>query len=277
MTGTGPIEAGDGRRIPIPGTANLRDVGGYRAADGSEVLRRRLYRSEAIVDRGGPDSYSFHDAAHAVHYRALDLRTVIDLRAEREAGLAPTAWARATGARLYEFPIAEGGEGADTNYIRMLISGEMDRFDAEDMAGFYIGLLENRAETWGAAYRVLSERDRLPALVHCAAGKDRTGVFIALVLSSLGVPDDLVATDYSLTDRYRPNRIDAYAHRFVAAGRDPEIARALFESPYQAMRSMLDHLSAVYGGPVGYLQDRAGVSAEQIDRLRAALLRRAAD
>ncbi|WP_308127701.1 tyrosine-protein phosphatase [Gordonia paraffinivorans] len=264
----GPAE----RRIPIPGTANLRDVGGYLTTDGSEVARRRLYRAEAIVDPGGPSSYSFYDPEHDAHYRRLELRTVIDLRAEPEIAGAPTAWARATGARLHEFPIAEGGEGADTNYLKMLLTGELERFDAAAMGRFYIDLLEHCADTWGAAYRVLAEVSNLPALVHCAAGKDRTGVFVALVLSSLGVPDDVVAQDYSLTEVYRPDRLQAYADRFVAAGRDPEIGRALFESPYQAMITMLDHLSGSYGGALGYLRSRAGVDGETSERFRRAML-----
>ncbi|MGB6243386.1 tyrosine-protein phosphatase [Gordonia sp. (in: high G+C Gram-positive bacteria)] len=274
MAGTAGRPAGDrtDRRVPIPGTANLRDVGGYLTAGGEMVAHRRLYRSEAIVDRGGPSSYSFYDPTNEVDYRRLALRTVIDLRAAQEVSAAPTAWARACGARLYEFPIAEGGEGADTNYLKMLLTGELDRFDAVAMGRFYIDLLERRADRWGAAYRLLAEAGNLPALVHCAAGKDRTGVFIALVLSSLGVPDDDVTKDYALTDVYRPDRIDAYADRFRAVGRDPEIGRALFESPREAMTTMLDHLKAVYGGAVGYLVSRAGVDAETVTRLRHALL-----
>lgn len=273
MTDAGSADArAEACRIPIPGTENLRDVGGYPTIDGPEVARGRLFRAEALVDPGGPPTYSFYDAELDPHYRGLRVQTVIDLRAVKEAALAPTAWARATGARLVELPIVEGGDGADTNYIRKLLTGELERFDTTDLGRFYIHLLEHRADVWGEAYRVLAEAESLPALVHCAAGKDRTGVFIALVLSSLGVPDDVVALDYSLTDVFRPNRIEAYADRFRAVGRDPESARALFESPRDAMTTMLDHLSTDYGGVHGYLSDRAGVDEATRQQVKGLLL-----
>ncbi len=216
--------------------------------------------------------YAQYDESCRDMYRRLGIRTVGDLRAEREMTRAPSAWADVCGARLVCLPVAEGGEGADTNYIRMLLDGELDRFDADDMAAFYIQLLERRADRLGDAYRILAVDSNLPVLVHCAAGKDRTGVFIALVLSSLGVPDELVVQDYALTEVLRPNRIDAYAERFVAAGRDPEIARVLFESPAIAMASMLRYLREEFGGVRGYLVQHAQVTAEAIGAVGANLL-----
>ncbi|GGL15922.1 protein-tyrosine-phosphatase [Nocardia jinanensis] len=260
------------RRIPIPGTSNLRDVGGYPTVDDRVVASGRLFRSEALVMPGGSGSYAIYDESARAEYQRLGLRTVIDLRAGQETSRAPTAWAQVCGARLVLLPVAEGGEGADTNYIRMLISGELDGFGIEDMARFYTDLLLRRAEQFGAAYRVLAEDRDLPALVHCAAGKDRTGVFTALVLSSLGVPDELVIEDYALTELLRPNRIDAYADRFTAVGRDPEIARVLFESPAAAMASTLRYLQEQYGGARGYLAEMARVPAEVVDAVCSNLL-----
>ena len=261
------------RVLSIPGTSNLRDIGGYPTSDGSEVVRQRVFRSEALVAPGGPASYSFYDRSQDHRYRGLGLRTVIDLRSAVEISRAPTAWAEATGARLCEIPINEGGEGADTNYVGMLLTGELERFDAEALGRFYLDLLERQGQNWGRAYRLLTDPGCLPALVHCAAGKDRTGVFIALLLSSLGVADNLVAEDYALTGILRPNRIDAYADRFLAAGRDPDIARALFESPAEAMLSMLEQLSEHYGGTQGYLRQEAGVTQEDLDAVRRNLVR----
>ncbi|NKY64514.1 tyrosine-protein phosphatase [Gordonia rubripertincta] len=262
------------QRIAVPGTSNLRDVGGYRVADGAVIARRRLYRAEAIVDPGGPSSYSFYDAEHDAHYRSLEVRTVIDLRAEAEFTRAPSAWASATGGTLHQLPIAEGGEGADTNFFQMLLTGELTAFDATDMGRFYVALLEQRADVLGAAYRLLADRSALPVLVHCAAGKDRTGVFVALVLRSLGVAEEVVVQDYALTGVLRPNRVDASADRIVAAGRDPEIARVLFDAPAEAMRFALAHLTERYGDAAHYLTDRAGVSAADLAAVRLNLLER---
>lgn len=259
------------RRVQVPGTSNLRDLGGYRTSADTLVARGRVYRSEALVMPGGRTSYAIYEETAHAQYLGLGLRTVIDLRSVGEMRTAPTAWASVCGADLVEIPIAEGGEGADTNYMRLLVTGEMTRFDIHDMTAFYIRLVENRAEQLGEAIRVVAQSDRLPVLIHCAAGKDRTGVLVALILSALGVPDEQVVDDFALTGILRPNRVDAYAHLFVEAGRDPEIARVLFESPPESMVALLDHLRTEYGSSVGYLTDRAGVDESVITDLRLAL------
>ncbi|WP_067650368.1 tyrosine-protein phosphatase [Nocardia harenae] len=260
------------RRIPIPGTSNLRDAGGYPAHDGRTVATGRLYRAEALVVRGDEALHSIYDESAGARYRDLGVRTVIDLRADLETERAPSAWARACGAELVRLPVAEGGEGADTNYLRMLLDGELAGFGIADMTTFYTDMLLRRAGQLGAAYRILAEPQRLPVLVHCAAGKDRTGVFVALVLSSLGVPGEHVVRDYALTEVLRPNRIDAYAERFAAASRDVEAARALFGSPAAAMEATLRYLDERFGGAAGYLAEVAGVSGRVVDAVRANLL-----
>ncbi len=108
------------------------------------------------------------------------MRTVIDLRAPRETAPAPSAWAGPTGARLIGLSVAEGGEGADTNYSQMLLARELDSFDADDMGRFYIDLIVKYPQVFGESFGVIADPRNLSSLVHCAADKDRTGVFVAL-------------------------------------------------------------------------------------------------
>lgn len=258
-------------RLPLPGTSNLRDLGGLRTVDGRSVAAGVLYRSEAMVI-GDSDTYAVYRPEARDELGSLGLRTVVDLRAERESVRAPSAWADVSGASLVTLPIAEGGEGADTNYMRMLLDGEIARFDADSMTGFYIRMLARRSDVLGEAFRLLVDPSNLPVLVHCAAGKDRTGVFVALVLSVLGIPRDVVVEDYALTGILRPNRIDTYAHLFHAAGLDPEVGRGLFESPSEAMCSTLKHLDTEYGGVVGYLTGPCGLLDSDIDAVQENLL-----
>lgn len=258
-------------RIDVPGTSNLRDLGGLPAGDGWVIAPGKLLRGEAMVFQNS-DTYAVYSAEADVELAKLGLSTVVDLRAEHEAGRAPSAWADVCGARLVALPIAEGGEGADTNYIRMLLDGEIECFDSDSMAEFYVQMLQRRAEPLGAAFRLLADPSNLPLLVHCAAGKDRTGILVALVLLAVGVPDSVVVEEYSLTQILRPNRVDSYAHLFVAAGRDPEIGRVLFESPSSAMVSTLSYLQEEFGGVVGYLTGPAGVSGDDIGAVRKNLL-----
>jgi protein-tyrosine phosphatase len=258
-------------RIPIPGTDNVRDLGGYPAANGEVVAPRRIYRSEALVHPGAGARHAVWDAAHAQHYQGLGLRTVVDLRSEHEAGSAPSAWAAATGAELIARPIAEGGEGTDTNYVRLIRSGQLVRFGVADMTRFYCDTLDRRAAVFADAVRILAGADHLPVLVHCSAGKDRTGLYVALVLETLGVPRPVVVQDYALTEVFRPNRVAAYADLLAAADVAPDDVRVLFETPAEAMQATLAYLDERYGGAPGYLRS-GGFSRAELDLIRANLL-----
>lgn len=257
-------------RIPIPGTDNVRDLGGYPAAGGSVVAHRRIYRSEALVHPGVSARHAVWDAAHASHYQALGVRTVVDLRSAHEADSAPSAWAAATGATLVTMPIAEGGEGTDTNYVRLIQTGQLSRFGVEDMTRFYCDTLDRRAQVFAGAVRVLASANQLPVLVHCSAGKDRTGLYVALVLETLGVPRPVVVRDYALTEVFRPNRVAAYADLFAVANVVPDDVRVLFETPAAAMEATLAYLDDQYGGAAGYLKS-GGLTDSDLGLIRANL------
>jgi protein-tyrosine phosphatase len=270
VTAPRPIDV-RGTRLDLPGTSNLRDLGGYPTADGKFVGRGRLLRSEALTHAGVSEMHAVWQESHASHYQALALRTVIDLRSENETQKVPSAWEAATGAQVVPLPIAEGVEGTDTDVMGKVLSGALSRFDVEDLADLYTATLDRRAETFAAAIRVLADADRLPALVHCSAGKDRTGLFIALVLEVLGVERSLIVEDYALTGVLRPNRVEAYAALLREAGVEPDAVRVLFETPAAAMELALRHLDYEYGGAAAYLVDRGGLAPADLDALRVAL------
>ncbi len=257
--------------ISVPGMNNIRDLGGLPAADDLEVAHGRFLRSETLAMPGARGPHSIWDEAHASHYDALKLRTVIDLRSDGEVGATPSAWTRATGADIIRLPIAEGVEGTDTDYVNRLIAGTLDRFDADDLARFYVITLERRATVFAEAVRLLGDPDRLPLLVHCSAGKDRTGLLVALVLTVLGTPRDVVVTDYALTGELRPNRIADYAP-LLPPDTDLDAVRVLFETPASAMEAALAHLDAEHGGAEGLLLGPGGLDASDLDALRRALL-----
>lgn len=259
-------------RLDIPGTTNLRDLGGYPTTDGRRIGRGQLFRSEALAPPGTSEMHAVWNEEHDHHYRDLALRTVIDLRSQTEVRKLPCAWAAATGASVVSLPIAEGVEGRDTNYMGQVLSGQVSSFDAQDMARFYSLALDRRARTFAQGVEVLAAADRLPALVHCSAGKDRTGMFIALVLEVLGVDRALTVEDYALTGILRPNRVEAYAPLLREAGVDPQAVRILFETPSVAMELTLAHVDATYGGVPAYLVEAGGLPESALDAVRTNLL-----
>ncbi len=253
-------------RLDLPGTQNVRDLGGLPVAGGATITPGLLYRGEALVAAGGSSLLSQLDPAHAGAFAALGLATVVDLRSEAEVRASPSAWGSVTGARAVRHAIEEGGEGSDTNYVRLITSGAMATFDAGDLAVFYRDVIDRRGPVFAAVIGLFADRERLPALIHCSAGKDRTGLLVALLLDLLGTPRDMIVADYALTGRLRPNRVQAYRHLFDPLGIPLADVSALFETPASAMESTLAHLDDGYGGTAAYLA-RYGVDDEMRDRV----------
>ncbi|WP_022879436.1 tyrosine-protein phosphatase [Microbacterium sp. B19] len=260
-------------RVEIPGTTNTRDLGGLPMAGGGIVRPGAVLRGEALA-HPGPSVRRVAEWSDAAieSYRALGLRTVIDLRAAEEAALAPSAWAEPTGARLVAVPIDEGGEGDATDYMRRLRAGELRSFGPAELADYYVRTVRARAPRFGRALRVLAEPGATPVLIHCAAGKDRTGMLVALLLEALGVDRDATVADYSMTSIFRPNRVEAYADVLASAGVDASAVSALFDSPAETMRLMLEGVDADYGSVRAFLRREAGVGDDIVERLRAALV-----
>jgi protein-tyrosine phosphatase len=240
--GADPADAD--RRISVPRCPNLRDVGGYRAAGGRATRWRTLLRSGSLRPAG----------ADAVSRLAgYGLRTVIDLRTAAEADRAPSPPGIAARAQL--IPLL-GPE------VRGLPPG---------LEAVYRYLIEERGDQVGSAISALARDGALPALVHCAAGKDRTGIVIGLVLAVLGVPDEIIAADYALSSGY----LGAQAAAIVGdvqdrAGQDRQATADLLASPPGLILDVLARARAAAGTVDGYLLAH-GVSAAELATLRASL------
>lgn len=260
-------------RVDIPGTANTRDLGGYPTVDGRAIREGVLFRGETLARP------SEHAARVAIwrdeevdRYRSLGLSTVIDLRAQSEAELVPSAWADASAAELVSIPMDEGGEGDATGYMRSIRAGTLRRFDADDLAAFYFRTVRARATEIAQVFTAVAQPNATPVLIHCAAGKDRTGIVVALLLEAFGVRRDVTVADYALTEVFRPNRVRAYAELLDAVGVPHEDVAALFAAPAPAMRGLLEGIDAEYGSVRDFLVSEAELDPEVFGTLAEALL-----
>ncbi len=258
--------------IAIEGTNNLRDIGGHLTESGRRMRTRRILRSEVLLFQGAGTRASAWSADNTHAYRALGIRTVVDLRGSEETASQPSAWPHATGASLIHLPLGEGGEGDATDIMRRLLAGEIRSFGVDDLARFYGVNLRRQSRLFGRALEKLSRADRLPALVHCQAGKDRTGLLVALLLEALETPREIVVADYAMTGLLRPNRVALYVDILHPLAIDPAAVSALFDAPPMAMSLTLDALDAEFGSVSAFLHEAAGVSIEVLEALRENLL-----
>ncbi|HEY3981994.1 MAG TPA: tyrosine-protein phosphatase [Streptosporangiaceae bacterium] len=232
------------RRIAVPRCPNLRDLGGYPAAGGRTTRWRTLLRSGSLRPAGA-------DAVGAL--AEYGLRTVIDLRTAAEADRAPSP----------------PGIAARTMLVSLL--GPEVRGLPPGLEPVYRYVIEERGDQVGSAISALARPGALPALVHCAAGKDRTGIVIGLVLAVLGVPDEIIAADYALSSGY----LGAQAAAIVGdvqdrAGLDRQATAGLLASPPALILDVLARARDAAGTVEGYLLAH-GVSGADLGTLRASL------
>lgn len=263
-------------RVLLAHVTNLRDHGGYPVVGGS-LARGRLFRAEAVVadhDQGAQSAVLDRELDQC---RALGIATIIDLRAPEECLERTSVWDRVTGGERIAVPIPEGGAGSENDFVADLLAGRRSAFRAEDMVAFYLQVLDRRAPELGRAVTLVAERSDRPVLVHCASGKDRTGLVVALVLLALGAGADVVAQDYAFTGVVRSERIEQLVATMEGAGVSGAACRALFETPESAMRAALAHLDEEYGGAMAYLRGAAGVAEDTLALLRERLVVPASD
>ena len=170
------------RHIALPGCLNFRDVGGYPTRDGHELAWKRLYRGAAFSD---PDP----NAASGL-VRELRLRRVIDLRTSGEVAERGGLGLPAPCERLH-LPLFES--------IRPHWRHPSDQSPSA-AAARYMEMLEDGTPTLIRIVDALGDIAEAPSLIHCAVGRDRTGIVTACLLDLLGVPDEVIAADYALSD-----------------------------------------------------------------------------
>jgi protein-tyrosine phosphatase len=234
----------EGRRIAVPGLFNLRDAGGYPTVDG-EVPWHRLYRSDALHQL---------DAQGVAVLSGLGLRTVVDLRTHIEAEMAPS-------------PLDE----LDVRHTHVsILGGDLEGLPLQ-LDAVYAHVIHKCGDAIADAIRPLCRDEAFPALVHCSAGKDRTGIVVAMILAVLGVPDEFIAADYALSASYLdPQQTAAIGQLRVSTGLGDDLTEELILSPPQLIMDVLASARATHGSVDGYLVAH-GLREAELAGLRAAL------
>lgn len=263
------------RLICLPGTSNLRDLGGYAGADGRFVRWGKLYRSGAMPRLG---------AADWAWMRDRDIAMVCDLRSAAERELAPTLWdgpghtrhihAEYDPSPIYGKPFEPARPGAAVNDLHQ---------------GLYALFVDILAPTFSEMFAALLD-ERVPIIFHCSAGQDRTGLAAGLLLTLLGVGRETIYADYLLSTECRQfdNELDRtgiaafagtnmvarfYTDAIRSAGmraiRPPRLVDA---EGVALLKQAFDVVEARFGSVEAYAAQRLGIDAAAIGRLRTLYL-----
>ena len=252
------------RVLGLSGATNFRDFGGYPTSDGRQVRLGRLYRSNKLSTLSAEDRQRLD---------ALGIHTIFDLRARHEREADPTCWSQGSlqvetypsGLKRPLVEMAEGHGGDEAGALAL-------------MAEFYGSMPRTMAHVFGGVIRSVAN-GAAPCIVHCSAGKDRTGIACALILTALGVPRDIVMEDYVLTQSlHRPasdmdraiapsEKEQAMSSRFTPAAID-----LLMASRTEYLATAFATMEEDHGSIDAYLGDALGVHGDTIGRLKEQLL-----
>lgn len=244
------------RHLPFEALHNFRDLGGYPAGDGRRVRPRRLFRSDSLGKlTPGTQDWS--------RFLALGVRTVVDLR---------HPWEIESRGRVPAHPsFAYHHLGIEHRpYDQAALAPDID--PGPYLAERFMEVAQDGTKELRAALELIAEsaRSDAPLVFHCASGKDRTGQLAALVLSLLGVPDQVIIEDFSLTELATRSLLADWRTR--NGGRTPAwpgFARA----PESVMRLFLASLNARHGSTNAYVSQALGLDAEALSAtLRTHLL-----
>jgi protein-tyrosine phosphatase len=239
------------RHIPLEGAVNFRDLGGYRAAGGRTIRWRSIYRADDLSRLSRPDR---------ALVRTLGIATVIDLRSRAEVD-------------LQRFPVDEIPVGFHhLPLVSKLPAFEDFRNGPGWFAGHYLDIARKSGEQIARAVAIVAQPQSHPAIVHCAAGKDRTGVLVAVLLALLGVSDETIADDYALSARAMDGVLARLLERLPEQEEEiRSVAATMLSATPANIRALLDGLRAEYGSVEGYMA-AFGAGDDVVAGLRGGLL-----
>lgn len=251
----------DERILKLEGGINFRDIGGYRTVDGRVTRRGLVYRS-GVLSRLTESDWE--------RVAALGVRQICDLRSDEEIAEDPENLPGDIGYR--HLPLTT--ENQSFARLRMLL---FNRTAIPTLLpnAYTSVMIDNNPQVFGEVLRQIAAPDNLPMILHCTAGKDRTGVAVMLLLLVLGVPARVVAADYTLSNYYFEffREVARVALKPVAPlGFKAEDLQPLLSAESKTVETVINHINQKYGSIETYLINHAGVSAETIDHLRDLLL-----
>jgi protein-tyrosine phosphatase len=241
--------------MSVEGALNFREVVGLPAEGGRRIAAGRLYRSDTL------QFLTRDDVTWLV--RDVGLRSVIDLRLDYELQVEGFGLPGSSDVAHHHLPFRVDGTQGTGDATPILQA-------ADPMVPHYLGYLRTMPESVTGVIRILGDPERVPVLIHCAAGKDRTGVAVAVALSVAGVSHEDIAQEYGRN----PDRVPLVMERLRSM---ESYGDSIDRLPPEAhltdpefMRRFLAAVDEMYGGVVGYLQ-RHGVTDDELQRVRDAL------
>ncbi|MCK4986741.1 MAG: tyrosine-protein phosphatase [Desulfobacterales bacterium] len=250
------------RRLPLEGTVNFRDLGGYETIEGRRVRWGKVFRSDHLSRLTDRD---------IAFLQRMKIQCVFDFRTSAEAQKRPDRFPGDGPGEHLHLPI-DNLKFDPTTLFEKLKRGDTSWLTREFLIDGYILNIDKFATVWGKVFRRLSDPVQMPLVFHCTGGKDRAGTCAALILLALEVPEETVILDHGLSNIFIVDVLDKIYAQFDAYGIDRGKISPYFTAPPYCIEALLVHLREKYGSPIDYLKSKAGVTEEMLEEIRGQLL-----
>jgi protein-tyrosine phosphatase len=247
------MTASTATELSIDGLVNIRDLGGLVTRDGHVVLHRRVIRSDnprALTEAGKEQLLS-----------GVAPRTVVDLRVPVE--VTREGYELGDGVRVVNCPMTPQS-GVN--------QAQIDAGMCDNLVDDYLRQIDVNGAHVAEALAIIADPENLPVVIHCTAGKDRTGIVTAMLLDILGVGHELIAADYHVTNKNMATTLERI--RNAPIFKENGLADApdwIFAADRETMTGFLDRMTAVHGGAEAWALAH-GITAQQVASLRSTLL-----
>jgi len=248
--------------VTVPGVYNVRDIGSLPIHADSAVVTRPwfIFRSAEISGIEADGKTKLHE---------LGITTIYDLRSELEMRKYKTPQPTIEGIEIVHVPVFEQKDYSPANMARrfqMYASGKTEAFMV-----LYSEILESGGQSFGRILRHVRDRPKEGLLFHCTAGKDRTGIAAALLLSLAGVDNETIAHDYSLTrvgrEPFRESILKRLAQEPIFEA-NKSAALNMLSSRHETMLAFMKMLEERYGGAEGYVKQYCGLDDSDLQTIR---------
>lgn len=243
------------RHIPIKGSYNIRDIGGYKTKTGGTIKWRKLLRSALLTNI---------DIGDAEQMEALNICSICDFRTLEEQEESPDSWYNLENIKTFPLPIGHG---------RVDKFKEAKAEDFQEGEGHYLykanqSYVTTHAHQFKAFFKILLDESNYPLLFHCTAGKDRTGFAAYLLLSLLGVDEKTIVEDYLLTNVYLEDFAEKISKRISRnVGLDQALVKSVFQAKVSFLQGAIDAIKSNYGSVDVFIEKELGIGTIEKQKL----------
>lgn len=251
------------RKIALPGALNFRDFGGYETLSGERVCTGRLFRSGRLSD--------IAQDSHA-DFCALNIRVICDLRTLQERSDHPTPFLGSDVENVH-IPMEPGNASMLAKVLFERSTSSTDR--RRIITQFTRDLVQHHASDYTRMFAALRANHEGGFLVHCSAGRDRTGIGVAMILLALGVSQEQVMQDYLLTNEildFERFILPQLAKMYGEVNVDNDVARSLATLHADYLKGAIDEMVRSHGSVDGYLANAIGLRRSDRARMQALFL-----